>query len=34
MQYKQRIAFASEAQKSKIEEAIHKAGSELLAVQL
>lgn len=33
-QYKQRIAFASEAQKSKIEEAIHKAGSELLAVQL
>lgn len=33
-QYKQRIAFASESQKAKIEEAIHKAGSELLAVQL
>lgn len=33
-QYKQRIAFASEAQKAKIEEAIHKAGSELMAVQL
>lgn len=33
-QYKQRIAFASEAQKSKIEEAIHRAGSEMLAVHL
>lgn len=33
-QYKQRIAFASESQKAKIEEAIHKAGSELLSVQL
>ena len=33
-QYKQRIAFASESQKAKIEEAIHKAGNELLAVQL
>lgn len=31
-QYKQRIAFASEAQKAKIEQAIHKAGSEMLAV--
>ena len=33
-QYKQRIAFASESQKTKIEDAIHKAGEELLAVQL
>lgn len=33
-QYKQRIAFASEVQKSKIEEAIHRAGSEMLAVHL
>ncbi|MCF2583207.1 type II toxin-antitoxin system HicB family antitoxin [Bacteroides caecigallinarum] len=33
-QYKQRIAFASEAQKMKIEEAIHRAGSEMLAVHL
>lgn len=33
-QYKQRIAFASESQKSKIEEAIHRAGSEMLAVHL
>lgn len=33
-QYKQRIAFASEAQKMKIEEAIHRAGSEMLAVRL
>lgn len=33
-QYKQRIAFASESQKAKIEDAIHKAGEELLAVQL
>lgn len=33
-QYKQRIAFASETQKMKIEEAIHRAGSEMLAVHL
>lgn len=33
-QYKQRIAFASEAQKAKIEQAIHKAGRELISVQL
>lgn len=33
-QYKQRIAFASETQKAKIEQAIHKAGQELMAVQL
>lgn len=33
-QYKQRIAFASEAQKDKIEQAIHKAGKELISVQL
>lgn len=33
-QYKQRIAFASEIQKSKIEQAIHKAGEELISVQL
>lgn len=33
-QYKQRIAFASEAQKDKIEEAIHRAAREMLAVQL
>lgn len=33
-QYKQRIAFASEAQKMKIEEAIHRAGSEMLSVRL
>ncbi len=33
-QYKQRIAFASEAQKAKIEQAIHKAGEELISVQL
>ena len=33
-QYKQRIAFASEAQKMKIEEAIHRAGSEMLTVRL
>ncbi len=33
-QYKQRIAFASEAQKAKIEEAIHRAAREMLAVQL
>ena len=33
-QYKQRIAFASETQKMKIEEAIHRAGSEMLAVRL
>ena len=32
--YKQRIAFASEAQKAKIEQAIHKAGKELISVQL
>lgn len=33
-QYKQRIAFASEIQKAKIEQAIHKAGEELISVQL
>lgn len=33
-QYKQRIAFASETQKAKIEQAIHKAGKELISVQL
>jgi predicted RNase H-like HicB family nuclease len=33
-QYKQRLAFASESQKLKIEEAIHKAGKELLTVKL
>ena len=33
-QYKQRIAFASESQKNKIESAIHKAGKELAAVRL
>ena len=33
-QYKQRIAFASEAKKAKIEQAIHKAGKELISVQL
>lgn len=33
-QYKQRIAFASEAQKQKIEAAIHKAGAEMMAVQI
>ena len=33
-QYKQRLAFASEAQKSKIEKAIHRAGQELLAAHL
>ena len=33
-QYKQRIAFASEAQKAKIEQAIHKAGKELISVRL
>lgn len=33
-QYKQRISFASEAQKAKIEEAIHRAAREMLAVQL
>lgn len=33
-QYKQRIAFASEAQKAKIEEAIHRVAREMLAVQL
>lgn len=33
-QYKQRIAFASEAQKTKIEQAIHKAGTEMMAVHL
>ena len=33
-QYKQRIAFAYEEKKSKIEEAIHRAGSEMLAVHL
>lgn len=33
-QYKQRLAFASETQKQKIEEAIHKVGGELLAVRL
>lgn len=33
-QYKQRLAFASETQKQKIEEAIHRAGGELLAVRL
>lgn len=32
--YKQRIAFASENQKAKIEQAIHRAGRELSAVQL
>lgn len=33
-QYKRRISFASEAQKAKIEKAIHKAGAELLAARL
>lgn len=33
-QYKQRIAFASESQKNKIETAIHKAGVELSAVKI
>ena len=33
-QYKQRIAFASETQKAKIEQAIHEAGKELISVQL
>ena len=33
-QYKQRIAFASESQKAKIEDAIHRAGSELCAVKI
>lgn len=33
-QYKQRIAFASESQKAKIEDAIHRAGSELCAVRI
>ncbi len=33
-QYKQRIAFASEQQKNKIEQAIHKAGRELMAVRI
>lgn len=32
--YKQRLAFASEMQKAKIEQAIHRAGRELSAVQL
>lgn len=33
-QYKQRISFASESQKSKIENAIHRAGKEMMAVRL
>lgn len=33
-QYKQRLAFASESQKAKIERAIHKAGKELATVRL
>lgn len=33
-QYKQRIVFASESQKAKIEDAIHRAGSELCAVKI
>lgn len=33
-QYKQRISFASESQKRKIEKAIHRAGREMLAVRL
>lgn len=33
-QYKQRIAFASESQKAKIEKAIHKAGRELMTIHL
>lgn len=33
-QYKQRLAFASESQMAKIEDAIHKVGNELLAVSL
>ena len=33
-QYKRRIAFASESQKAKIEDAIHRAGSELCAVKI
>ena len=33
-QYKQRIAFASESQKNKIETAIHKVGAELSAVRI
>lgn len=33
-QYKKRLAFASESQKAKIEEAIHKAGFELMSVRL
>ena len=32
-QYKNRLAFASESQKSKIEEAIHRAGSDLCSVR-
>ena len=33
-QYKQRLSFASEAQKEKIESAIHRAGKEMMAVRL
>lgn len=33
-QYKQRIAFASESQKNKIEQAIHRAGADLMAAHL
>lgn len=33
-QYKQRISFASESQKRKIEKAIHRAGREMMAVRL
>lgn len=33
-QYKQRIAFASESQKAKIEQAIHKAGADMMAAHL
>lgn len=33
-QYKQRIAFASEQQKLKIEQAIHRIGNELLSVHI
>ena len=33
-QYKQRIAFASESQKAKIEQAIHRAGADMMAAHL
>ncbi len=33
-QYKQRITFASETQKAKIEQAIHKAGADMMSVRL